>query len=400
MLSAASVGELVAWTVFAVRAWKEWRRSPFVREGLEGEPVPLPALSVVIPAHNEERVAAQCARSVLACDYPALELVFVLDRCTDRTRSLLEPIAAADPRLVIVDNASCPPDWAGKCNAARVGAARARGELVLFADADTRFDPLLLRASVAFLRRRGLGMLSLWSSPTQQHWFERVVQPVAAIMMLKLFPMRRMQGRLQRRPFANGQFMLFERSAYEAFGGHAAVKDDLLEDLAFARGMREKGIRQESAIADGMLTVSMYDTWPAFRTGWKRIYIESCVRNPARLRAQAMQLAVIALLLPVLGALSGLLALPAALWGGEGIDEGARLLAFAAVGTAAAATLWRTAVLCGIYRVGGFGAAHAVAFPLAGAAVIRILLEGARDLRARTPVRWGGREYVLEPTDR
>ena len=400
VLSAASVGELAAWTVFAVRAWKEWRRSPFVREGLEGEPVDLPALSVVIPAHNEERVAAECARSVLASDYPRLELVFVLDRCTDRTRALLEPIAAADPRLVIVDNGSCPPDWAGKCNAARVGAARASGALVLFADADTRFDPRLLRASVAFLRRRGLGMLSLWSSPTQQHWFERIVQPVAAIMMLKLFPMRRMDGRLQRRPFANGQFMLFERSAYEAFGGHAAVKDDLLEDLAFARGMRDKGLRQESAIADGMLTVSMYDTWPAFRTGWKRIYIESCVRNPDRLRAQAVQLSVITLFLPALSLLSGLLALPAVVVGGDGIDAGARALAVAAACAAALAWCWRTAVVAVIYRLSGFGPAPALAFPLAGAAIVRILLEGARDLRARVPVRWGGREYVLEPTDR
>jgi hypothetical protein len=127
VLAAASAGELVAWTLFALRAWKEWRRSPFVHEGLEGTPVPLPPLTVVIPAHNEERVAAACARSVLASDYPALELVFVLDRCTDGTRRELEPIAAADPRLVIVDNGSCPPDWAGKCNAARVGASRARG---------------------------------------------------------------------------------------------------------------------------------------------------------------------------------------------------------------------------------------------------------------------------------
>jgi hypothetical protein len=194
--------------------------------------------------------------------------------------------------------------------------------------------------------------------------------------------------------------MLFERSAYEAFGGHAAVKDDLLEDLAFARGMRDKGLRQESAIADGMLTVSMYDTWPAFRTGWKRIYIESCVRNPDRLRAQALQLSVITLFLPALSLLSGLLALPAVVVGGDGIDAGARALAVAAACAAALAWCWRTAVVAVIYRLSGFGPAPALAFPLAGAAIVRILLEGARDLRARVPVRWGGREYVLEPTDR
>ena len=399
VLSAASVAELVAWTLFAVRAWKEWRRSTFVREGLTGPAESLPPLSVVIPAHNEVRVAAACARSVLACDYPAFEVVFVLDRCTDGTRAELEPIAAADRRLRIVDNGDCPPGWAGKCNAARVGAAAATGELILFADADTRFDPGLLRASVTLLRRRRLGMLSLWSTPTQEHWFERVVQPVTALMMLKLFPMRRIDGRLRRRPFANGQFMLFERSAYESFGGHEAVRDDLLEDLAFARGMHRRGIAQDSAIADGMLHVSMYDAWPAFRTGWKRIFMESCVRNPRRLREQAVQLAAIAGLLPALRVLSGILAAAALLWGTpDQVDDGARALAQAALVAAVAATAWRALVLVGIYRTGGFPSWAGPLFGLGAAGVVRILWEGASDLERRLPVRWGGKEYVLEPT--
>lgn len=400
VLSAASVGELVAWTVLAVRAWKEWRRSPFVAEGLEGPPVDLPPLSVVIPAHNEERVAAACARSVLASDYPSLELLFVLDRCTDGTRRELEPIAAADPRLRIVDNASCPPDWAGKCNAARVGAEGARGELILFADADTRFDPRLLRASVAFLRRRGLGMLSLWSSPTHELWFERVVQPVAALMMLKMFPMRRIDGRLRRRAFANGQFMLFERRTYDEFGGHAAVKDDLLEDLAFARGMCGRGMPQEAAVADGMLSVSMYGSWDAFRTGWRRIFIESCVRNPSRLVSQAVHLGLVAVGLPVASAASGLLAAAVLAVGGPGIDDGAVALAWAALAGSVAAAAWRSGVLASVYGLCGFPAWAGPLFPAAAVPVVRAFLEGARDLRRRTPVRWGGRQYVLQPSER
>ena len=400
VLSAASVAEVVAWALFAVRAWKEWRRSTFVREGLEGPPVELPPLTVVIPAHNEQRVAAACARSVLASDYPSLELVFVLDRCTDGTRAALEPIAAADPRLVIVDNGSCPDGWAGKCNAARVGAGRARGGMVLFADADTRFHPALLRAAVTLLVRGRLAMLSLWSTPTQELWFERLVQPVTALVMLKLFPMRRIDGRLRRRPFANGQFMLFDRAAYDAFGGHAAVRDDLLEDLALARGMDRRGMKVESAIADGMLAVSMYDRWPAFRAGWKRILVESCSRSPRRLRAQALQLGSVALALPAARLASAALAAAALAWGSpEAIDDGARVLAWCAIAAAGVATVARAAVLVGVYRLGGFPPWAGLLFAPAAAAVVSIFLEGARDLRARVPVRWGGREYVLEPRE-
>jgi cellulose synthase/poly-beta-1,6-N-acetylglucosamine synthase-like glycosyltransferase len=89
VLSAASVAECVAWPLFGVRAWKEWRRSPVVRDGLSTPPASFPRVSVVVPAHDEERAAAGCARSILASDWPDLEVVFVLDRCSDGTEAAL-----------------------------------------------------------------------------------------------------------------------------------------------------------------------------------------------------------------------------------------------------------------------------------------------------------------------
>ena len=398
ILAVASVTECVLWMVLAIRAVREWRCALFIADALRLPAIPLPLLTVVIPAHNEELMAPNCARSVLASDYPALELIFVLDRCTDGTRAALEPIAAADPRLRIVENSSCPTDWAGKCNAARVGADNARGELILFTDADTHFDPRLLRASVQLLRSRALSMLSLFSSPTHKHWFEMVVQPVTSLMLLKLFPMKRANAATGRRPFANGQFMLFERSAYQALGGHAAVKDDLLEDLAFARSMKRAKMEQGVAVSDGMLVVSMYDSWKAFQTGWKRIYIESCRRNPARLRKEALQLLVIVVAMPAIRTASVILA-AIALLDGHPMDAGTRAFAVGALAVGIAAPIIRFATLAWIHRTASFPVWSALLFPGAAIAVARIFFDGARDLNARTPVRWGGREYLLEPTN-
>ena len=398
ILAVASVTECVLWMVLAIRAVREWRCALFIADALRLPAIPLPLLTVVIPAHNEELMAPNCARSVLASDYPALELIFVLDRCTDGTRAALEPIAAADPRLRIVENSSCPADWAGKCNAARVGADNARGELILFTDADTHFDPRLLRASVQLLRSRALSMLSLFSSPTHKHWFEMVVQPVTSLMLLKLFPMKRANAATGRRPFANGQFMLFERSAYQALGGHAAVKDDLLEDLAFARSMKRAKMEQGVAVSDGMLVVSMYDSWKAFQTGWKRIYIESCRRNPARMRKEALQLLVIVVAMPAIRTASVILA-AIALLDGHPMDAGTRAFAVGALAVGIAAPIIRLATLAWIHRTASFPVWSALCFPGAAIAVARIFFDGARDLNARTPVRWGGREYLLEPTN-
>jgi GT2 family glycosyltransferase len=398
ILAVASVTECVLWMVLAIRAVREWRCALFIADALRLPAIPLPLLTVVIPAHNEELMAANCARSVLASDYPSLELIFVLDRCTDGTRAVLEPIAAADPRLRIVENSSCPTDWAGKCNAARVGADNARGELILFTDADTHFDPKLLRASVQLLRSRALSMLSLFSAPTHNHWFEMVVQPVTSLMLLKLFPMKRANAATGRRPFANGQFMLFERSAYQALGGHAAVKDDLLEDLAFARRMKRAKMEQGVAVSDGMLVVSMYDSWKAFQTGWKRIYIESCRRNPARMRKEALQLLVIVVAMPAIRTASVILA-AIALLDGHPMDAGTRAFAVGALAVGIAAPIIRLATLAWIHRTASFPVWSALLFPGAAIAVARIFFDGARDLHARTPVRWGGREYLLEPTN-
>jgi GT2 family glycosyltransferase len=398
ILAVASVTECVLWMVLAIRAVREWRCALFIADALRLPAIPLPLLTVVIPAHNEELMAPNCARSVLASDYPALELIFVLDRCTDGTRAALEPIAASDSRLRIFENSSCPADWAGKCNAARVGADNAHGELILFTDADTHFDPKLLRASVQLLRSRALSMLSLFSSPTHKHWFEMVVQPVTSLMLLKLFPMKRANAATGRRPFANGQFMLFERAAYQALGGHAAVKDDLLEDLAFARRMKRAKMEQGVAVSDGMLVVSMYDSWKAFQTGWKRIYIESCRRNPARMRKEALQLLVIVLAMPVIRTASVVLA-AIALLDGHPMDAGTRAFAFGALAVGIAAPLIRLATLAWIHRTASFPVWSALLFPGAAIAVARIFFAGASDLHARTPVRWGGREYLLEPTN-
>ncbi|MBL9141505.1 MAG: glycosyltransferase [Phycisphaerae bacterium] len=396
VLAAATAVQLGAWVFLAVRVWLDARQAPYVRDALERSTVTQwPKVSVVVPAHNEARVARACAESILANDYPDFELVFVLDRCTDGTRASLEPIAARDRRLRIIDNDFCPDDWAGKCNAARVGEAATDGELVLFTDADTSFDPQLLRASVSLMRERRWRMLSLFSSPTHNHWFENVVQPIASIALLKLFPIRRANAEVDRRAFANGQFMLFERSAYRQLGGHAAVKNDLLEDMAFARLMKTLDLRQGVGVSGGMLIVSMYDSWNAFRAGWRRIYMECCVRNPGRMRRQALQIAVLGPVRAFFWAAAMVTAIAALAFADAQVHDWATTVLWLAIST----WLVGKAVLLGLYRLCEFPLWSVFLFSAGCTAVASFFIQGARDLDRRTPVRWGGREYVLEPTN-
>jgi chlorobactene glucosyltransferase len=382
-------GGIAYWAVVLWRVRRMMPQVPAVEAGVASAPTNSARVSVIVPAHNEERVIADCAKALRSQDHADLEIVFVLDRCSDRTLERLRAAVGDDPRVRIVENDHCPDEWAGKCHAAWIGAKVATGDWLLFSDADVEFAPQLVRASLATAIARGCGLLSLVGRLDSGAWFERVLQPAAAFGLLRIFPLDRANRTEAPRAFANGQFMLFSRSLYESIGGHASVRDDLLEDLAFARLARMRGGRIGVATAKDLMGVSMYPSFDAMRRGWRRIFIEACHRSPARLRRYAMRAAGSALL-PV--AIVAALALSAH---AAGRGEWPQAVALAALGVAA--TAMQSLALAAIYRSMAMPRSAMPWFPLGSLILANELRRGARDLEQRKPVRWGGRSYVLEP---
>ena len=374
--------------VVIVRIWQAQRSIPRVRDGDALPPAP-GLLSIVIPAHNEARVIEASVRGLRAQTRRNFEVIYVLDRCTDRTRELLESAAEGDPRIRVIENSSCPPDWAGKCNACRVGAERADGEWILFTDADCRFDPEMIDAMLSIAQARGTALLSAIGRLTFQHWFEQVLQPVASTILIRIFPIDKANRDEKRWPFANGQFLLFRRADYVSFGGHEAVKDALLEDLAFAWRMNAKGYRLGVVDATRRMEVAMYDSVRAMRSGWTRIFIESCGRRPARLRVAALEVFVLSVLFP-LGSLA------AFALGTVGVTRGdPHAAALAMLGGAGFVSIFAAVGL--IHQRQRAPLVGIFAHPAAAAYVAWWLFDGARMLLRRVPIRWGGKEYVLEP---
>jgi len=374
--------------VIIVRVARAAQAIPRVRDG-DRLPPAAGLLSIVIPAHNEARVIEASVRGLRAQSRRNFEAIYVLDRCTDRTQELLVAAAEGDPRIRFIVNTSCPADWAGKCNACRVGADAAGGEWILFTDADCRFAPDLIDPMLSIAQARDTALLSALGRLTFQRWFERVLQPVASTVLVRIFPTDKANRDERRWPFANGQFLLFRRRDYDAFGGHAAVKDALLEDLAFAWGLHAKGYRLGVVDATRRMEVAMYDSVRSMRSGWTRIFIESCGRSPRRLRLAAVEIAVLSVASPIASAAALVIGSIGALRGD------AHALTLAALGGGALVAVFAAVGL--IHQRQRAPLLGAVAHPVAAAYVAYWLLDGARMLRARTPIRWGGREYILEP---
>lgn len=379
----------VYWSLVFGRVRRIDRFTPTLREGLDLPPVE-GRVSIVVPAHDEARVISRLAMSVLGQQEVDLELIVALDRCTDDTLARLREAAGDDPRLRIVEIDHCPSDWAGKCHAAAAGAAVATGDWLLFTDADVSFEPDVVRAATALAADRQVDLLSAFTSLTADHWWESVVQPPAAITLLRMFPPDRVNSEDRPRSFANGQFMLFRRSTYDRLGGHAAVRESVLEDLAFAAAVHRLDGRIRVVRSGGMVTTSMYDSLAALRSGWRRIFIESAKRNIPRLHRNAFLVACSGLAPLVCWAaiIAGVLA---------SSIEGRFWIGAAAVTLGVFGLLVQGLVLARIFRRGGMPVVGVLGWAIGCLVVACELLAGARDLRRGRPIRWAGREYHLEP---
>ena len=391
------VGAAITAVVWA-KVWAGIEQSvrgvPTLRLGLSlaAADAPTGRVCVVVPAHNESRVIAGFVRSLRAETYPQLRVVLALDRCTDDTATLVRAGIAGDARFEVVEIDSCPATWAGKVHAVHAGVTRSLGardaDYLLFADADTIFEPGCIAASLALMRQRKLDLLSLLSTLTHDAWFERVVQTAAALELMRQYPLTRANGLKPWRAFANGQFMLFRRDAYDAIGGHAAVNGALLEDLALARLIVHHRRKAGVFFADGLFHCCMYANWMQFRRGWKRIYTEAANRKASRLSSSARLVRVVGTVLPLwtlgCGVFGAFLLL-------NHIRAGWPLLGIWLVAT----LIW----LGSLVRVVAVARAPVWTAPLhvVGAWLTGGLLRNAaNDLRSRRPTQWGGREYDLD----
>jgi hypothetical protein len=216
---------------------------------------PLPRLSVIVACRDEERSVEGAARSLLAQDYPDLEVVAVDDRSRDATGRILDALATEDPRLRVLHVGALPPGFLGKTHACHAGAAAATGSVLLFTDADVFFERAALRKAVGFLLRHGLGHLSVMPRLIAPHFLERGFVSACGLLgtaKLRLWTL----GRPRSAAFIGvGAFNLVRREAYVSVGGHARVAFEVVEDLKLGMVLRRSGVRQGALDSGGLVRV-------------------------------------------------------------------------------------------------------------------------------------------------
>ena len=226
----------------------------------------VPVVSVIVPARNEEPCLGACLDSLLAQTGVDFEIIVVDDDSADRTRE----IAASLEGVRVIDAGPLPEGCSGKCNAAQAGANATRGEWLLFTDADTVHLPGSLARSLREAREHGVALLSY--SPAQEvHGFlENAVMPVIYAELAATYRPKEVCDPASPVAAANGQYLLITREAYEAVGGHAAVRHTLLEDVALARAVKASGRKLRFRFGGDAVRTRMYRTWRDLRDGWTK----------------------------------------------------------------------------------------------------------------------------------
>lgn len=217
-----------------------------------------PLVSIIIPARDEERTIERTVRAFLAQTYPNLEIIAVDDRSADATGAILDRIS--DPRLVVIHGEEDPPPgWLGKPWALHRGALEARGELLLFVDADVVYAPEAIAAAVAQFEESGVSMLALLPRLEMHGFWEHIAMPNLSVVAFQLMPLT-LSNRTATPmlPVGAGTGNLVRRADYDAAGGHAALKDAVVDDVGLSRLLRRKGRRTVAVRADDFVSVRMY----------------------------------------------------------------------------------------------------------------------------------------------
>ncbi|HEX8424267.1 MAG TPA: glycosyltransferase, partial [Pyrinomonadaceae bacterium] len=199
-------------------------------------------VSVLIPARDEEANLPACLDAALAQGEIVSELLVYDDHSTDDTSAIICEYARRDARVRVLPAVPLPAGWCGKTFACARLAEGARGEWLLFLDADARLDAGAAARMLAEARRRRLTLLSCWPALELRSFWERALMPLLNFVVFTLYPaplaLRRADASLG---LAHGACLLVHCSTYALVGGHTAVRDELFEDVRLAQLWRARG---------------------------------------------------------------------------------------------------------------------------------------------------------------
>jgi glycosyltransferase involved in cell wall biosynthesis len=387
VLAAIMAGIFGVWLYFLTYMTKSFRQSPMLESFDRTSVSRFPKVSVILPARNEGHYIARCLDSLLGQDYPNFEIIAINDSSTDGTGEIMKAYAANDLRVMHIDASPKPEGWTGKNWACYQGFLRARGELLMFTDADSKHLPSTMSLAVGHLMSENLEALTAVPRLICNDFWTKMTLPVLATFLHTRFSPIRVNDPNTKTGYFFGSFFIITRSTYEAIGTHKGVKEELVEDGALggkvkASKFRMKMVRGESHI-DAVWARDLPTLWQGLRRLMIPIYYQD------KVNAYMMAMAVFFILFAPFASLPYL---PVASFAGNTSFQILFVLQISAI----ALIMVTTAAQC---RLAIFESpVYAFAAPLSGALISLSFMSAIADAKKKGAVSWRDRKYIISKT--
>ncbi len=308
--------------------------------------------------------------------YESLEVIVVDDRSEDATAEIVQKIACEDRCLNLIAGEPLPQGWVGKPWALQQGAAQAKGQWLLFTDADTEHEPDATAAAVAYARENAIDVLSLLTDQVTVTAAERLLLP--SILWTIIFATGSLAAINDPKSDAalfNGQYILMSREVHDAIGGHALVKGEIAEDLELCRRLKAGGrFRVALVAAPALVRTRMYRSFGEIWNGFIKNFAIGARGRTVQATLGIAFFAAIAPVTPVAFAV----ALARQWWGSAALAGGSMALSMGAAEFA--------------MRQSRFRPGSGLALPLGITAMVAIFCASVVQ-HARGGVTWRGRRY-------
>ncbi|HXP23614.1 MAG TPA: glycosyltransferase family 2 protein [Candidatus Sulfotelmatobacter sp.] len=246
------------WITYGLKVAYGAARLPWLKDFPAARDEECPHISVVFAARDEEEKLPAALATLVAIDYPRLEIIAVDDRSTDATPRLLDQFAAAHPQLKVVHIHELPPGWLGKPHALQNAYEVSSGEWLVFTDADVQFQRDSLRRVVSLVRDRGLDHLALLGDVKRCGFWDNVLISFFAMGFQLATDPYQVSNPHSRSYVGVGAFQMLKRSAYETCGTHRRLAMEVVDDMKLGKLVKQSGFRSAVAVAQHAVSVEWH----------------------------------------------------------------------------------------------------------------------------------------------
>ena len=232
-----------SWIYFLIYTIKSLKGVPKLLFLKSYENIVFPKVSVILPARNEQEYIEKCLDSLLKQDYSNYEIVAINDSSSDRTGEIIQKYSTKNSKIIFINAEAKPEGWTGKNWACYQGYIKSTGQLLLFTDADTTHSSSTISLAVNNLLAKELDALTAIPKILANDFWTKITLPILWTLSISRYSALKANDPKTNVGYFFGSFFIITKKTYEAVGTHKAVKEEIVEDGALGRKVKEQGFK-------------------------------------------------------------------------------------------------------------------------------------------------------------